>query len=88
MENARQKKFDNDFRKAQTRTKIQLGGLLMKSGLTDFLDINGGDDLQLNNDKKDQAYILLGILSECYDSIKDETSLMHFLSRGKTIANS
>ena len=63
MINTRQKKFDNDFRKAQTRTKIQLGGLLMKSGLTDFFNINSGDDLQLDSDKKDQAYILLGILS-------------------------
>ena len=88
MINTRQKKFDNDFRKAQTRTKIQLGGLLMKSGLTDFLNINSGDDLQLDSDKKDQAYILLGILTDCCNNIKSEKSLLHFLSRGKTIANS
>lgn len=88
MVNTRQKKFDNNFRKAQTRTKIQLGGLLMKSGLTEFLDINGGDDLQLDSNKKDQAYILLGILADCCDNIKSEPSLLHFLSRGKIIANS
>ena len=47
MINTRQKKFDTDFRKAQTRTKIQLGGLLMKSGLTDFLNINSGNAQRL-----------------------------------------
>ena len=80
--------MDNNFRKAQTRTKIQLGGLLMKSGITDLLDIKAGDDLQLDLNKQDKAYILLGILSDCCGNIKSQSSLSHFLSKGKIIANS
>lgn len=79
--------MQNNLRKSQTRTKIQLGGLLLKSGLTDFLNINQGDDLQLDFDKKDKAYILLGILADTYDNIKCETSLAHFSSKGKQLAN-
>ena len=72
----------------ETRTKIQLGRLLMKSGITDLLDIKAGDDLQLDLNNQDKAYILLGILADCCDNIKSPSSLSHFLSRGKTIANS
>lgn len=75
------------IRRSQTRTKIQLGGLLIKSGLTDLLNIQQGDDLQLDFDKKDQAYILLGILSDTFNNVKDQASLMHFLSKGKLLAN-
>ena len=78
--------MQNDIRKGHTRTKIQLGGLLLKSGLTELLDIDQGDDLQLDFEKKDKAYILLGILADSYNNIKDETSFAHFLSKGRKIA--
>lgn len=79
--------MQNNIRKSHTRTKIQLGGLLLKSGLTELLDIDQGDDLQLDLLKKDKAYILLGILADSYNSLKDEDSFAHYLSKGKKIAN-
>ena len=78
--------MQNNLRKSHTRTKIQLGGLLLKSGLTDLLNDNPGDDLQLDFNKKDKAYILLGILADSYTNVKDETSFAYFLSKGKKIA--
>ena len=78
--------MQNDLRKKETRTKIQLGGLLLKSGLTELLGIDQGDDLQLDFAKKDKAYILLGILADSYNSVKDDTSFTHYLSKGKKIA--
>ena len=88
MINSKQKLLDNNFRKSQTRTKIQLGGLLLKSGLTDIVDIHQGDDLQLDFAKKDKAYILLGILANASENLKYEKSFSYFLSKGKNIANS
>jgi hypothetical protein len=78
--------MQNNIRKSHTRTKIQLGGLLLKSGLTELLDIDQGDDLQIDFEKRNKAYILLGILSDSYNNIKNETSFTHFLSIGKKIA--
>ena len=37
--------------------------------------------------KKDKAYVLLGILADSYNSVKDESSFAHFLSKGKKVAN-
>ena len=79
--------MQNDLRKKETGTKIQLGGLLLKSGLTELLGIDQGDDLQLDFAKKDKAYILLGILADSYNSVKDDTSFAHYLSKGKMVAS-
>lgn len=78
--------MQNNLRKKETRTKIQLGGLLLKSGLTELLGIDQGDDLQLDFAKKDKAYVLLGILADSYNGVKDESSFAHFLSKGKKVA--
>ena len=78
--------MQNNLRKKETRTKIQLGGLLLKSGLTELLGIDQGDDLQLDLAKKEKAYVLLGILADSYNSVKDESSFAHFLSKGKKVA--
>ena len=75
--------MQSNLRKKETRTKIQLGGLLLKSGLTELLGIDQGDNLQLDFAKKDKAYVLLGILADSYNSVKDEDSFSHFLSKGK-----
>ena len=53
-----------DLRKARTRTMIQLGGLLEKSGLLDDLNLAPGDDLQKDPDCFDSAAILMGALHE------------------------
>lgn len=65
----------NQERRAQTRTKIQLGGLLVKSKLSDYLGIAVGDDLQLDMQKWDQAALLLGLLMKSLDTAKSLTEI-------------
>lgn len=71
-------------RKAETRTKIQMGGLIIKSGLAEKLSIVPGDDLQLDIDKRDQAHVLLGILKSVSDDISFN-DFTHYLSVGKSL---
>lgn len=53
-----------DLRKAKTRTKIQLGGLIEKSGILDDLNLTSGDDLQKDTDCHESVAILMGALCE------------------------
>ena len=48
-------------RAARTRTLIQLGGLLVKSGIAEKLGITIGADLQREEEQKKKAYVLLGM---------------------------
>ena len=57
-------------RKTRTRTLIQLGGLLVKSGLVDHLGIKLGADLQNNPEQKTKAYDLLNVLEMLYKILK------------------
>jgi len=52
----------NQQRAARTRTLIQIGGLLVKSGITEKLGIKIGADLQKEETQKKKAYTLLGLL--------------------------
>ena len=80
--------MNSNIRKSHTRTKIQLGGLIIKSGLADLLEINLGDDLQLDLDQRDKSYIILGILDEVTRQIQnDKSSMSYYLSKGKNISN-
>jgi len=80
--------MNSNIRKSYTRTKIQLGGLIIKSGLADLLAINLGDDLQLDLDQRDKSYIILGILDEVTKQIQnDKSSMSYYLSKGKNISN-
>lgn len=49
-------------RAARTRTLIQLGGLIVKSGIAEKLGIAIGADLQREENQKQKAYTLLGML--------------------------
>ncbi len=51
-----------DERRARTRTLIQLGGLLHKSGLTSLVDIEPGQDLQKDDECFDGVATLFGAL--------------------------
>ena len=80
--------MNSNIRKSHTRTKIQLGGLIIKSGLADLLEINLGDDLQLDLDQRDKSYIILGILDAVTKQIQnDNSSMSYYLSKGKNISN-
>lgn len=53
-----------DFRKARTRTLIQVGGLVEKSGLLEALNLQVGDDLQRDPVCLESAAILMGALKD------------------------
>jgi hypothetical protein len=61
---------NTSLRKARTRTLIQLGGLIEKSGLLDNFDISIGDNLQTDLEKKEQVFALLGGLLELREMMK------------------
>ena len=59
-----------DYRRARTRTLIQLGGLVEKSGLLDKFGIQVGDDLQKDPEVFDDAATLLGAFLENKDALE------------------
>ena len=65
----RLKTNSKSFRKARTRTMIQLGGLLNMLSLPSICGINQGDDLQTDFEASDKAAVLLGMLVHLEDSL-------------------
>ncbi len=59
-------------RKAENRTKIQLGGLILKAGLASHLEIEPGDDLQLDPVAREKATTLLGVLLHITEQLKND----------------
>jgi hypothetical protein len=60
------------FRRARTRTLIQLGGLLEKSGLTHHMNIQIGADLQKDPQQHTAVLKLIGALSMLKDILNQE----------------
>lgn len=60
-------------RRAETRTKIQLGGLLIKSGLAERFSIIPGEDLQLDEEAREKGTLLLGALIDFNETISSDT---------------
>lgn len=60
------------FRKARTITLIQLGGLVVKSGLLEALELKVGDDLQRDESCLEGAAILMGGLGELRRMLESE----------------
>lgn len=76
------------FRKARTRTLIQLGGLVEKSGLLAPLNISLGDDLQKDHEHLESTAILTGALSELRNSFYGEEAQAQrivWLAKGKYV---
>ena len=65
-EKIKMKKQQNSLRQQRTRTLIQLGGLIQKSGLMEVLNISPGDDLQ-DYENLNKASQVLGFLIENLD---------------------
>lgn len=68
----------NSTRQSRTRTLIQLGGILQKSGLLETFHIQTGEDLQ-DYESRHKAVQLLGFLTHCleqHDS-SEESVLTH-----------
>ncbi|NCP62679.1 MAG: conjugal transfer protein TraD [Alphaproteobacteria bacterium] len=60
------------FRRARTRTLIQLGGLFEKSGLMESFDVQAGDNLQENLEKKENIFAILGGLLELKEMMQNQ----------------
>lgn len=60
----KQKSDAHSQRKAHTQTKIQLGGLLIRSGLAALFEIHVGDNLQDNDVNQEKAAGLYGALED------------------------
>ena len=65
-EKSKMKNQQQSDRKLRTRTLIEAGGLLQKSGIMDAFFIEPGDDLQ-DYENLEKASRLLGFLNECFD---------------------
>lgn len=65
----------SEQRKAENRTKIQMGGLVIKSGLADYLGINAGEDLQLDPLALEKANVLLGALVDALERVHEDPSI-------------
>lgn len=88
-EKSRAEMASNGFRKARTRTLIQLGGLVEKSGLFNTLGIIPGADLQKDPQMTQKALSLLGALAEINMMIKEDiTSLEYLALKGKRVFHS
>lgn len=75
-----------DHRRARTRTLIQLGGLVEKSGLADLLDIELGQDLQQDEECFEANAVLLGGLIELKNMLRqdaNEQQKLLWASKGK-----
>jgi len=72
------------LRKAHTRTKIMLGGLVVKAGLLDPLNIPLGADLQKDEQHFDNVTTLIGALCDLKTTLQqDEAQKLLWKERGK-----
>ena len=62
-------RIDSSQRRSENRTKIQLGGLILKSGLAALLKIEPGEDLQMDPHAMEKATLLLGGLIEAAERL-------------------
>ena len=63
-----------NYRKAHTRTKIQLGGIIVKAGLLDPLNIHLGEDLQKDEQHFDNVATLMGAFLELANPLQNDTA--------------
>ncbi len=77
----------SDDRRARTRTLIQLGGLVEKSGVLDVLGITMGQDLQKDPTLFNKVAILSAALKENTKVISQlsETDLVKWIASGRNI---
>lgn len=80
----RQELSSMNYRKAHTRTKIQLGGLVVKAGLLDPLNLHLGEDLQKDEQNFDNVATLMGAFLELAGPLQnDAAQKMLWCERGK-----
>jgi hypothetical protein len=62
------------MRMGRTRTLIQMGGLLSLVNMHQWFDIELGDDLQTDLNKRDQSMMLLGLLETVTEQMPKQFS--------------
>ena len=73
-----------DLRRAHTRTKIQLGGLVQKAGPLEPLGIHPGDDLQKDEQNFDAVATLMGAFCDLSQPLQnDDAQKLLWRERGK-----
>lgn len=76
----------SDLRRARTRTLIQIGGLIEKSGFLEKIGIQLGDDLQNDEALFDKASTLLGAVYELQETLShEEQQSTIWKERGKSL---
>lgn len=65
---------ENNLRKSRTRTLIQLGGLVQKSGIADHFNVAMGDDLQGDIEGLEKAELVLGFLIDSIQNASEHDS--------------
>ena len=74
----------NDLRRRRTRTMIQAGGLLEKSGILSYFGIRAGDDLQQDDTLQENVSELFGALLEIKSMIRhNDPSTTLWKQKGK-----
>lgn len=63
-----------NLRKAETRTKIQLGGLIVKAGLLEPLHLQTGDNLQKDEQNFDAVATLMGAFLDLADPLHNNSA--------------
>ena len=70
-------------RAAETRTKIEYGGLVHKSNLPSYLGLELGDSIHIEKNYEEES-IILGALIEAYETIlNDPDKRDHYQFLGK-----
>lgn len=78
-------KIGTALRRKRTRTLIQLGGLIEKSGLMETVNIETGLDLQKDDEIKESVYELYGALLHLNETLQDpKNSKTFFIQKGKS----
>lgn len=73
-----------NLRKAETRTKIQLGGLIVKAGLLEPLHLQPGDNLQKDEQNFDAVATLMGAFCDLSDPLHyDHAQKLLWREKGK-----
>lgn len=67
----------SSLRKARTRTLIQLGGLIEKSGLMEEFNLELGSDLQKDPECKEEVHAFFGALLELKSILKESQEYSH-----------
>lgn len=66
-----------NMRRARTRTLIQLGGLVEKSGLLDRFGIHTGVDLQKDEEMHSPMLQLFGALCDLHTQMQEDPHLLN-----------